>query len=239
MNLPAQPSHPCSTIREIVLQDLAYSHNRSVDRPVLEGMDGEIAAHPLPFPAFGRVETGDRVRDLVDRAVDGDAEAFGGLYDQFSGAVYRYFYHHVGSSQDAEDLVSRTFVKAWRSLPRFRWRGKPFEAWLFTVARNQLIDFLREGRPRRQEARLEAALVAGHADQRPGPEAAALASAEASSARAALERLTFEQREVIVLKFYLGHENREIAAIMGKREGTVRALQMRALAAMRRHLSDV
>ena len=200
-------------------------------------MDGEIAVHPLPFSAFGRSEARDRVRELVDRAVQGDAEAFGSLYDRFSEPVYRYFYHHVGGAEDAEDLVSRTFVKAWRSMGKFQWRGKPFEAWLFTVARNQLIDFLREKRPQRNEAPLEVA-VGAFADQRPGPEAMAIASLEASTTRAALDQLTFEQREVIVLKFFLGHENREIAAIMGKREGTVRALQMRALAAMRRQLSD-
>ena len=201
-------------------------------------MDGEIAARPLPLPAFGRMEARDRVRELVDRAVQGDEEAFGGLYDHFSDAVYRYFYHHVGRAEDAEDLVSRTFLKAWRALPKFEWRGKPFEAWLFTVARTQLLDFLRERRPDRNNAPLELAFAAVH-DDRPGPEAIAIANLQAVTTRAALDNLTFEQREVLVLKFFLGHENREIAAIMGKREGTVRALQMRALGALRRQLSDV
>ena len=117
-------------------------------------------------------------------------------------------------------------------MPSFRWRGKPFEAWLFTLARNQLIDFYRERR------RVHEQLDESRPDTRPGAEGRAIAVAEATATRAALARLTQEEREVLVLKFYLDQDTREIAAIMGKREGTVRALQMRALQALRRHLPD-
>jgi RNA polymerase sigma-70 factor (ECF subfamily) len=172
------------------------------------------------------------VHELVDRSVKGDVEAFGSLYDLLCEDVYRYFYYQVGSSQDAEDLVSRTFLRAWRAIGSFRWRGKPFEAWLFTVARNQLIDFRRERR--RGEAELEADYI----DAKPGPEAIALANFEAAATRQALLRLTADQREVLVLRFYLNHDSREIAQIMGKGEGTVRGLQLRALRALRRHLTD-
>jgi RNA polymerase sigma-70 factor (ECF subfamily) len=172
------------------------------------------------------------VRELVDQSARGDAESFGALYDLFANDVYKYFYHHVGSPQDAEDLASRTFLRAWRAIHSFKWRGRPFEAWLFTLARNQLIDFYRERRG------FTAPLDEARADHRPGPESLALAGAAARETRAALARLTPEQREVLVLKFYMDRDNREIAAIMGKREGTVRALQMRALQALRRHLAD-
>jgi RNA polymerase sigma-70 factor (ECF subfamily) len=175
------------------------------------------------------------VRELVDRSIEGDAEAFGRLYDLFSDDVHRYFYHHVGRPEDAEDLVSLTFLRAWRAIPRFRWRDRPFEAWLFTVARSQLLDFRR--RKHAPTAPLDDSLQACR-DEGPGPEALVLAGSEAAAARAALARLTFEQREVIVLKFYLERDTREIARIMGKREGTVRGLQMRALQALRRHLTD-
>ncbi len=170
------------------------------------------------------------MRELVDRAVKGDTEAFGALYELLVNDVYRYFYHHVGSPQDAEDLASRTFLRAWRGMPSFRWRGRPFEAWLFTLARNQLVDFYRERRPP------SATLEDTHHDPGPGPESVALLQDESAATRAALAKLTAEQREVLVLKFYLDRDNREIAEIMGKREGTVRALQMRALQALRRNL---
>jgi RNA polymerase sigma-70 factor (ECF subfamily) len=171
------------------------------------------------------------VRELVDRSIQGDAEAFGSLYDLLCDDVYRYFYHQLGRAQDAEDLVSLTFLRAWQAISSFKWRGRPFEAWLFTVARNQLIDFYR-----RQRA--SAPLDEAREDGKPGPEALTLAELEAAATRSALDRLTQEQREVLVLKFYLNRDNREIAAIMGKREGTVRGLQLRALRALRRQLCD-
>lgn len=173
-----------------------------------------------------------QLKDLVDRSVLGEAEAFGGLYDLFVEDIYRYFHSHVASPHDAEDLVSRTFLRAWRAIPKFKWRGRPFEAWLFTLAKNQLIDFYRERRP--ASAPLDEALP----DSRTGPESLAVAAFEARMTREALAKLTPDQREVLVLKFFLDRENSEIAAIMGKKEGTVRAIQMRALQALRRQMKD-
>lgn len=173
------------------------------------------------------------VPGLVDRAAKGDAEAFGNLYDLLIDDVYRYFYYHLGSPHDAEDLASRTFIRAWRAIGSFKWRGKPFESWLFTLARNQLMDFYRERR-----APL-AQLDERRPDPSPGPEGHVIVLAEADATRAALAKLTEEQRQVLVLKFYMERDNHEIARIMGKKEGTVRALQMRALQAMRRHLANV
>lgn len=171
------------------------------------------------------------MRELVDRSVRGDAEAFGSLYDQLCDDMYRYFYHQTGRRDDAEDLVSLTFLRAWQAISSFKWRGRPFEAWLFTVARNQLIDFYRRQRD-------SAPLDDASEDANPGPEAIALASLDAAATRTALDRLTREQREVLVLKFYLNRDNHEIATIMGKREGTIRGLQLRALRALRRQLCD-
>jgi RNA polymerase sigma-70 factor (ECF subfamily) len=172
------------------------------------------------------------VRELVDRSVRGDAEAFGGIYDLLCDDVYRYFYYQVGRSEDAEDLVSSTFLRAWRAIGAFRWRSRPFEAWLFTIARNQLMDFYRQRRAVIVELDEECL------DARPGPEALALEKLDQLQTRDALSRLTAEQREVLVLRFYLDRETAEIARLMGKREGTVRGLQMRGLRALRRLLDD-
>ncbi len=183
--------------------------------------------------------TKDRVHELVDLAIEGDASAFGAIYDQFADPVFRYFRHHLSgkTTEDAEDLTSRTFLQAWRAIGKFHWRGKPFEAWLFRLAHNQLIDFYRDKRVERGAAPLDEA-IAVSVDQAAGPEAQMLSSDQAARTQEALDQLTFEQREVIVLKFFLDQETREIAAITGKREGTVRAMQMRALQALRRQLGD-
>ena len=70
----------------------------------------------------------DRIRDLVDRSILGEAEAFGELYEHYLNEIYRYFYHHVGDAAEAEDLAERTFLKAWQSIGRYKWQGKPFTA---------------------------------------------------------------------------------------------------------------
>jgi RNA polymerase sigma-70 factor (ECF subfamily) len=169
------------------------------------------------------------VRDLVDRSVKGDPEAFGSLYDIFHTDIYRYFYYHLGHRHDAEDLAARTFLRAWTPIGAFKWKGRPFESWLFTIARNLLLDHHRS-------TPLTAALPDWVEDSDRGPEGFAIAGAEAAAAREALTKLTDDQRQFVILKYFLDRDNREIAAIMGKREGTLRALQIRALQALRRHL---
>jgi RNA polymerase sigma-70 factor, ECF subfamily len=174
----------------------------------------------------------ENVHELVDRAVQGDADAFGRLYDRLCANVYRYFYYQLTRHEDAEDLVALTFMRAWQSIAGFRWRERPFEAWLFTLARHQLVDFHRGRRA------VSVPLVESLVDGRPGPETVALSNEAAAVARNALLTLTTEQREVLVLKFYLNLETSEIAKIMGKRQGTIRGLQLRALRALRRQLGD-
>src|SRR5262249_11183327 len=109
---------------------------------------------------------------------------------------------------------------------------RPFEAWLFTVARNQMNDYHRGRRA------VATPLAESLVDGRPGPEAVALANADASVTRDALLKLTDEQREGLVVKFYLNLDTAAIAQLMNKRQGTVRGLQLRALRALRRQLCD-
>jgi RNA polymerase sigma-70 factor (ECF subfamily) len=166
---------------------------------------------------------------LVDRAVQRDSEAFGALYDAHVEALYRYLYYRLGNHAEAEDLTEQVFLKAWQAIDRFQWQGKPFAAWLYRLAHNALIDYLRTRKP-----------TAPLDDQ---PDAQMVVSGDWVETRLqsdqlvkALDLLTQEQRNVVVLKFIQGMENDEIARIMQKKEGAIRALQMRALMAMRRIL---
>ena len=72
---------------------------------------------------------GTRLRALVDLAREGDAEAFGQLYDHYVSGIFRFIYYRVGSKQLAEDLTSETFVRGLRAIQRFSWQGKDFGAW--------------------------------------------------------------------------------------------------------------
>jgi RNA polymerase sigma-70 factor (ECF subfamily) len=169
------------------------------------------------------------IDELVTRAKAGDEDAFSGLYDEYAPRVHRFLLMRVSEPADAEDLAQRVFLKVIESLPRFEERGLPFGAWIFRIARNTAIDFARSGRP---SAPLDEVL--GRPDDSLGPAAVAERAAERTQIRAALATLTTEQREVIVYRFFAGLTPPEIGHLMGKREGSIRALQFRALEALRR-----
>jgi RNA polymerase sigma-70 factor (ECF subfamily) len=175
------------------------------------------------------------VVELVDRVVAShDSDAFGELYDRFVERVYRYLYFRTGSHPDAEDLTEQVFLKAWEAIGRYRWQGRPFLAWLYRLAHNAHIDHVRSHKPTTSLTN----------DQRPIELANHSASVELARAldaeliAGALAQLTFEQQQVIVMKFIEGLDNDQIAQAMDKREGAIRALQMRALMSLRRVLES-
>ncbi len=168
---------------------------------------------------------------LVADAKAGDSRAFAAIYDAYAGRLFRFLLLRVGEPADAEDLLQRVFVKVIEALPRYQDRGLPFGAWLFRIARNVAIDFVRA---RKNEQALTVA--EGHLDQRHQPAAMAELMDDRRLVRDALDVLTHDQRDVLVYRFFAGLSPREIGAIMGKREGSIRAMQFRALATLRRHL---
>jgi RNA polymerase sigma-70 factor (ECF subfamily) len=175
----------------------------------------------------------DEIDNLVDLAREGDRAALGALYDHLAERLYRFALFRLGNRADAEDLTQRTFLKMIEALPRYQRRGVPFEAWFFRIARNGLIDLLRA---RRTHEPLEA--IGTTASPDPGPEATAELASQFAGVRRALSRLTDEQQQVIAYRFMAGLTPREVGLVMGKREGTVRGLQFRALGALRRELRE-
>jgi RNA polymerase sigma-70 factor, ECF subfamily len=171
------------------------------------------------------------IERLVEAAKDGDPDAFGALFDHFYGPVYRYVAARVGRPSDAEDLAQLVFVKALEALPRYESRGVPFGGWLFRLARNVVIDHIRT---RRETAPLD--VVVERPATGDGPDELAVIRQEMESVAHALRRLTPDQREAIELRFFAGLSAKEAAEAMGKQEGTVRGLQFRAIAALRRDL---
>ena len=171
------------------------------------------------------------VERLVAAAKAGDPEAFGSLFDVYYGPVYRYVASRVGRPSDAEDLAQLVFVKVLESLPRYEQRGVPFGGWLFRLARNVVIDHVRT---RREHVTLDVIGEKSTDDQ--GPDELAVLRQEMDSIAHALRRLTPEQREAVELRFFAGLSAKEAAEAMGRQEGTVRGLQFRAIAALRREL---
>jgi RNA polymerase sigma-70 factor, ECF subfamily len=173
-------------------------------------------------------ETIDR---LVEAAQNGDPEAFGSLFDHYYLPVHRFVASRVGRPSDAEDLAQLVFVKALEALPRYERRGVPFGGWLFRLARNVVIDHIRT---RREHATLD--VVAEQTADETAPDDLAVLRQEMDSVALALRRLTPEQREAIELRFFAGLSAKEAAVAMGRQEGTIRGLQFRAIAALRREL---
>jgi RNA polymerase sigma-70 factor (ECF subfamily) len=185
------------------------------------------------------------LKALVLRARDGDADAFGSLYDHYVELVYRYIYYRVGTHSLAEDLTSETFLRALRRVRDFHWQGKDFGAWLVTISRNLVADHFKSGRYRLEVCTAELAepdrLHPGR--HRPGrvqegPERAVLDAMTNRTLLLAVRRLGSEQQECVVLRFLHGLSVAETALVMGKKPGAIKALQYRAVRSLGRMLPD-
>ncbi|TMD58407.1 MAG: RNA polymerase sigma factor [Chloroflexi bacterium] len=171
---------------------------------------------------------------LAQRARDGDPQAFAALYDRYFELVYRYVYYRVREVEEAEDVTSEVFFRALRAMPRYEPR-QPFLAWLYRIARNAVIDRARAARPR---VSFEDALAHPDAgDHVVDPDARILATDRRARLKTALGTLTAEQQEVVILRFVEGLSAEEVGKIMGKRPGTVRGLQFRALQALKKTIT--
>ncbi len=170
---------------------------------------------------------------LVRRVQRGEPEAFAQLYEAYFDKIYRYIVLKVGNQADAEDLTQQVFLKALESIGSFRWRDVPFSSWLFRIAHNQVVDYLRK-RGKRKVLPLDEARTAAGAD----PALVAEHRLAMEQLMVASEHLTQAQREVISLRFAGELSTAEVAKVMGKSVGAVKALQHSALVALRRLLSS-
>ena len=166
------------------------------------------------------------VVSLVDAARDGDAEAFGQLYDHYVTGIYRFIYYRVGSAHLAEDLTSETFVRGLRAIQRFTWQGKDFGAWLMTIARNLATDHFKAGRTRLEMTTED---MGQHDDATEGPEPTVLAGLTNEILLKALTELPDEQRDCLVMRFLQGMSIAETAAVLGRSDGAVKQLQLRGV----------
>jgi RNA polymerase sigma-70 factor, ECF subfamily len=163
--------------------------------------------------------------ELLERAIHGDAEAFGALYRQHLERVYRYVLYRVSDPLEAEDLTETVFLKVWEALADYRATGLPWTAWLFRIAGNTVIDYYRT---RRQHAELDETLPTRDR----APDEAILAGDEVDQLRVAIQQLAPEHQDVLLLRFVEGLSHADVARMTGKTEGAVRVIQHRALAAL-------
>jgi len=193
--------------------------------PAGQGSPGDSAAGP---PADL-----ERVVALVELAQGGDADAFGLLYERYVDLVYRYIYVRVGSSHVAEDLTSETFIRALRRIDSFSWQGKDIAAWFVTIARNLITDNAKSARFRMEVTTADMI----DADRRvDGPESEVLSRLRDTRLLEAIKTLKPEHAECVVLRFMQGMSLAETALVIGKSQGAVKQLQLRAVRALHREL---
>jgi RNA polymerase sigma-70 factor, ECF subfamily len=174
-----------------------------------------------------------RIVALVDLARKGDAEAFGQLYDHYVDSIHRYLYFRLSSVSLADDLTSETFFRALRGIGSFRWQGKDFGAWLTTIARNLVTDHYRSSRSRLEVVADE---LPEQVEDAAGPEDGAVAALTSEVLVAALHKLAPEQQDCLVMRFCQGLTIAETAAALGRSDGAVKQLQLRAIRNLAKHL---
>jgi RNA polymerase sigma-70 factor (ECF subfamily) len=176
-----------------------------------------------------------RVSALVDLARRGDVDAFGALYDHYVETVFRFVYYRVNSTALAEDLVGDTFFRALRSISSFQWQGKDFGAWLITIARNLIADHYKSGRTRLETTTDD---FSGQDGVIEGPESEVLAGLTSDILKSALAELPGEQHDCLVLRFLVGQSIAETAKALGRSEGAVKQLQLRAIRNLAKRLPE-
>jgi RNA polymerase sigma-70 factor (ECF subfamily) len=165
---------------------------------------------------------------VVKAAAEGDEQAFSQLYDTYIDSIYRFVYLRVEDRQTAEDITSNVFLRCWEKLDKYQFRGVPFRAWLFRIARNAVIDHYRT---RKETAPLEA-VINTHDESAVSVSTKVSLKIEVEQVMAHMLQLTEDQRNVLTLKVVHGLSTEEVAKTLGKRQGAVRALQMRGLQAL-------
>lgn len=173
----------------------------------------------------------DNHQHLIAQARQGDSAALSAIYDQYAQKIYVYLYHRLGNREMAEDLTAEVFVRMVEAADTSRFADTSLSGWLYRIAHNLLVDHFRQ---QREEVTLSEELPT----QREGPAAIAERKLAQDGLREALEELTEDQRQVIVLRFGEGLTAREVTEIMGKQENAICQLQHRALNGLRRILTN-
>ncbi len=170
-------------------------------------------------------------QSIVEKAREGDREAFGSLVRRYARLVNAAVYSMSQDRDEAEDIVQECFVKAWRSIGTLKEPGT-FASWLVRIARNLALDRVRKRGMVMHEGEWEE----NAPDSRPGPEAEVASGETASKVREAVARLPEKHRAAVVMRFMEDMSHDEIEEAMGISDGMLRGLLARALAGLRKSL---
>ena len=168
---------------------------------------------------------------MINRAIEGDTEAFGDLYKRYMNQLYRYIFYRIGDSRLSEDFTETIFLKVWENLPSFDPSRISFKGWIFRVAHNLLVDYYRT---RKMQQSLDEDFE--FLDPQKSPEDQMIALEREALVVSALKELKQEYQDVLTLRFVNGLSHSETAKALDRSIGAVRVLQYRALRALDKQL---
>lgn len=197
------------------------------------------------FPDQFRLENGDQSsksdglrgtlqeQHLIEWSIQGDGEAFGGLYDHlYKDIIYKHMYYRTRNPEDAEDLTAQVFLNAWGAIGRYRQMGKPLGSWLLSIGHNLLVNHYR--------AKKDIGSLDTNGEKFSGDDSDPEVVVEKKMANEALgqaiSRLPKAQGDLVSMYYLKEMDNREIAARLGKSEGAVRQLCTKAISNLRAYL---
>ena len=188
----------------------------------------------LDVTPIGTAEPAPAVGDeVLRRAVARDPDAFAALYQAHVDRVYRHVRFRLGDPDLTEDVTSQVFLRAWQAIDRYRpFEGRPFLAWLYTIANNLIIDHHR--RAKRETPGID---PERHVARTPDPEAAAVSEDLHDQIRAAIARLKPDYQLVVSLRLIEEMDYEDIARVLNKKPGALRVTLFRALHALRDDLA--
>lgn len=170
---------------------------------------------------------------LIRRAQQRDPVALTQLYEENFDRIYRYIVLKIGDRTEAEDMTQQVFLNVLQSISSYKWKGMPFSSWLYRIAHNQVVDYFRK-KSKKATVPLDESLPIPAADGDPKYEVER--KMEIEEVVVAARKLTAAQREVISLRFAGELSIEEVAGVMKRSEGAVKALQHSAIIALRKVL---
>ncbi len=170
-------------------------------------------------------------QQLISAYLKGDEKALEILIKRYLKPIYGFAYRYVGNAQNAEDIAQEVFLKTWRNLKRFNSKRGSFKSWIFTIAKNASLDFLRKKQP------LSFSEFENFADFSPLPDKIAEGKSMKNLLTLAIKKLSVKYRQVLSLYYNDCLNFREIAKMSGESLNTVKSRHRRGLLFLRKLLA--
>ena len=176
--------------------------------------------------------TEEDLKNYLEKAQNGDTDAFARIYDLFFEKLYKFIFYRVGHKQISEDLLAETFVKAWQKIGQIG-NSKALSSWLFHIAKNNIIDYYRS-----KKTTISLEEVEDFLEEVISPVEELDLNLEQKKILEVIQLLPVEQGLVIKYKFFEDLSNQEIAILLNKTEGAIRVIQHRAVIKLKELINE-